>query len=131
MTASQRATAEAERLLKQAERDAETLRKEAALEAREKAHELTAGAEQQARDRRQEIIALEQALADKTRALADRLGTTDRLEQDLRARETALAAQEADERRLRRARASSCWPSASASCSASPASPPTRRASCC
>ena len=89
-----RARADAERLLKQAERDAETLRKEAALEAREQAHELAAKAEQQARDRRAEIISLDQALADKTRALADRLANTDRLEQDLRAREKQLASQE-------------------------------------
>ena len=39
------------------------------------------------RERREEILALEQALADKTRALADRLTATDRLEQDLRGRE--------------------------------------------
>jgi ribonucrease Y len=89
-----RARAEADRVLKQAERDAESLRKEAALEAREQAHELSAKAEQLARDRRQEISTLEQALADKTRALADRLATTDRLEQDLRGREKRLAAQE-------------------------------------
>jgi ribonuclease Y len=85
---------EAERLVKQAERDAETLRKEAALEARERAHDLSAQADQQARHRRQEISTLEQALADKTRALADRIATSDRLEQDLRAREKQLAAQE-------------------------------------
>ena len=89
-----RARAEADRVVKQAERDAETLRKEAALEARERAHELAAQAELQARDRRQEILTLEQALADKTRALADRLSTTDRLEQELRTREKALAAHE-------------------------------------
>src|SRR4029453_16570062 len=85
---------EADRTLKQAERDAETLRKEAALEAREKAHELAAEAEKQARERRQEIIGLEQGLADKTRALADRLAVNDRVEQELRAREKALAAHE-------------------------------------
>ena len=89
-----RARAEAERVAKQAERDAESLRKEAALEARERAHTLSAQAEQQARDRRQEITTLEQALADKTRALADRIATADRLEQDLRGREKQLAAQE-------------------------------------
>ena len=89
-----RAREDADRVLKQAERDAETLRKEAALAAREQAHELAAKAEQQARDRRQEISGIEHALADKTRALADRLATTDRLEQDLRAREKQLAAQE-------------------------------------
>ena len=85
---------ESDRVLRQAQRDAESLRKEAALEAREKAHELTADTERQARDRRQEIVGLEQLLADKTRALADRLATTDRVEQDLRAREKAVAAHE-------------------------------------
>ena len=90
-----RAQAEAERLLKQAERDSETLRKEAALSAREKAHEIATDAERQARERRQEIVGLEHALADKTRSLADRLAATDRLEQDLRGREKGLAHQEA------------------------------------
>jgi ribonucrease Y len=84
-----------QKMLRQAERDAETLRKEAALEARERAHELAAEAERHARERRQEISSLEQSLADKTRALADRLATTERLDQDLRAREKALAAMEA------------------------------------
>jgi ribonuclease Y len=88
------ARVEADRLTRQAERDAENLRKEAALEARERAHELAAEAERQARDRRQEIIDLEQALADKTRALADRLATTDRVEQELRNREKLSAQHE-------------------------------------
>jgi ribonuclease Y len=87
-----RARLEAERLVKQAERDSETLRKEAALTAREK--ELAAGAERQFRERQQEIVGLEQSLADKTRALADRLAVTDRLEQELRGREKALVQQE-------------------------------------
>jgi ribonuclease Y len=89
-----RAQADADRLVRQAERDAETIRKEAALEAREKAHELAAQADAQARDRRQEILDLEQALADKTRGLADRLAATDRLEQELRGREKALIQQQ-------------------------------------
>jgi ribonuclease Y len=88
------ADAHARQTRQQAERDAETLRKEAQLEAREKAHELLAETERQARDRRQEIVGLEQALADKTRALADRLATNDKLEQDLRARERAIAEQQ-------------------------------------
>jgi len=75
-------------------RDTEALRKEAQLEAREKSHELLADAERQARDRRQEILNLEQSLADKTRALADRLAASDRVEQELRARERALAEQQ-------------------------------------
>ncbi len=89
-----RARAEAEQMARQAERDAENLRKEAAIEARERAHELAANAERQARERRQEIVALEQALADKTRALADRLAATDRMEQDLRAREKQVVQHE-------------------------------------
>jgi ribonuclease Y len=89
-----RAHAEAERLTRQAEREAESLRKEAALEAREKAHTDAAEAERQMRVRREEILTLEQALADKTRALADRLAASARTEQDLRARESSLAQQE-------------------------------------
>jgi len=85
---------ECQRVLKQAARDADSLRKEAALEAREKAHDLAADSERQARERRQQIVGLEEGLADKTRALADRLAATDRLEQDLRGREKALAAHE-------------------------------------
>jgi ribonuclease Y len=88
------ANTEADRLRRQAERDAESLRKEAALEAREKAHELAADAERHARERREEIVGLEQSLADKTRSLADRLAATDRLEQELRGREKAIAAHE-------------------------------------
>ena len=88
------ARAEAERIVRQAERDAETARKEAALEAREQAHVLTAETERKARERQQEILTLEQALADKTRALAERIATADHLEQDLRNREKVLARQE-------------------------------------
>ena len=88
------ARAEAERTRRQAERDAENVRKEAALEAREKAHESAAEVERQSRERRQEILQLEQALADKTRALADRIATSDRLERDLRGREKIVVQQE-------------------------------------
>lgn len=77
----------AERLLHDSERDAEALKKEALFTAKEHAHEVALEADRQSRERRQEIATLEQALADKTRALADRLTTTDRLEQDLRARD--------------------------------------------
>jgi ribonucrease Y len=85
--AVERALEEADRLTKQAQRDSESLRKEASIEAREKAHEIAEQAELQARERRQEIVGLEQILADKTRVLADRISATDRLEQDLRARD--------------------------------------------
>jgi ribonuclease Y len=92
--ALERAREEADRLTKQALRDSESLRKEVSLEAREKAHEIAEQAEGQARQRRQEIVGLEQILADKTRALADRIDATDRLEQDLRARDKQVRQQE-------------------------------------
>lgn len=88
------ARTESERIVRQAERDAESVRKEAALEAREKAHAVSADAERTARDRQQEILTLDQALADRTRSLAERIATADRLEQDLRAREKVIAQQE-------------------------------------
>jgi ribonuclease Y len=75
----------------QAEREAESVKKEAQLEARERAHALVADAEAKARARQQEMVGLEQALADKTRALADRIASTDAVERDLRARDAALA----------------------------------------
>ena len=90
--ALQTAASDASRIIKQAERDADNLRKEAALEAREAAHAVTSSAEQRARDRQQEISSLEQALADKTKSLAERLAATSRLEQDLRAGQERVAA---------------------------------------
>ena len=86
-----RAQAHSRELREQAERAAETIRKEAQVDAREKAHVLMADAEERARARKLEIAALEQALADRTRTLADRLSATEALERDLRTRDTALA----------------------------------------
>jgi ribonucrease Y len=94
-----RAREEAARLLRDTEREAEARRKEALLAAKEQAHELAMEAERQARARRQEIVELEQGLADRTRSLADRLAASDRLEQDLRARERALRDHEAAAKR--------------------------------
>ena len=93
-TALAAANAEAERITRQAQRDAESARKEAGLEAREKAHAVAAETERAARERQQEILSLEGALADRTRALAERISIADRLEQDLRAREKVVAQQE-------------------------------------
>jgi ribonucrease Y len=75
----------------QAERDAESLKKEAQIEARERSHHLLADAEQRARARQQEILGLEQGLANQTRTLADRIAGTERLERELRTRDAALA----------------------------------------
>jgi ribonucrease Y len=90
-----RAQTEAERLVRQAERDAESLRKEAALEAREKAHAAAAESDKHVRQRRDEIRSLEQALADKTRVLTERLTTCDRVEQDLRVKLQTITQHEA------------------------------------
>src|SRR3954447_19842404 len=86
-----RADEHVQQLRQQAQREAESLKKEAQLEAREKTHALVAEAEQKARERQQEIVSLEQALADRTRALADRIGSTEKLERELRARDATLA----------------------------------------
>ncbi len=90
-----RAREEAERLTRDAQREAEAVKKEAVLEAKERAHQVLADTETQARARQQEIGALEQTLADKTRALADRISATEKLDQDLRARERAIGSREA------------------------------------
>ena len=86
-----RAEDHARTLHQQAERDAESLKKEAQLEAREKSHTLLADADKTARDRRQEIVGLEQGLADRIRALADRFAATEALERELRTRDAAVA----------------------------------------
>ena len=57
-----RAEEQALRIVKDAERDAETRKKEALLDAKEKAHELLMEAERQARQERQQAAALEQTL---------------------------------------------------------------------
>jgi ribonuclease Y len=90
----QRAQEEAQRLLRDAARDAEASQKEMLLEAKEKVHLLLVEAEQQSRGRQKETARADQALADKAKALADRLATTDRMEKDLRGRERVIAERE-------------------------------------
>ena len=89
------AVRETESLRREAIREADALRKEAALEVRERAHAATAEADSRARAAQAELSKLEQALTEKTRALADRLAQCDTLEQDLRLREKRLAVHEA------------------------------------
>jgi ribonuclease Y len=89
-----RAEEQAKRIIRDAERDAEAATKTAILEAREEAHRILAAAEKEERGRRQEIVGLEATLADKTRALAERITAADRLEQDLRGRERAISDRE-------------------------------------
>jgi ribonuclease Y len=90
-----RAEQEAARILREAEREADARKKEVLLEAKEQAHATLVEAERQVRERQMEVQRLEQQLAEKTQALADRLSAADRLEKEIRARERALAEKEA------------------------------------
>src|SRR5260221_858135 len=80
-----RAEEQAARLIKDAERDAETRKKEALLEAKEKAHELLRDAEQQARKDRQHADALEQTLNRREASLSERQTGIERTGKDLAA----------------------------------------------
>jgi ribonuclease Y len=89
-----RAEERAARLLKDAERDAESRKKEALLEAKEKAHDILTAAEKQARQERQEAQALEQTLNRRDAVLTERNATAERLDKDLHARERTVADRE-------------------------------------
>src|SRR5947209_1580112 len=89
-----RAEEQALRIVKDAERDAETRRKEALLEAKEKAHEVLMAAERQARDDRQRSATVEQTLTAREAQLAERQRHIDRLEKDLTARDRAVTERE-------------------------------------
>jgi ribonuclease Y len=89
-----RAEEHALRLTKDAERDAETRRKEALIDAKEKAHDILAEAERQARAERQQQVTVEQTLARRDAQLTERQTAVERLERDLRARESAVGSRE-------------------------------------
>jgi ribonuclease Y len=89
-----RAEEQARRLIKDAERDAETRKKELLLEAKVKAHELVTEAEKQARAEAQRAQALEQAAARRETALVERHASLDRLERELGAREKTVSERE-------------------------------------
>ena len=89
-----RAEEQALRIIKDAERDAETRKKEALLEAKEKAHELLTGAEKQARSERQQAQSLEQTLIRREASLVERQAAIDRTERDLQGREKTVAERE-------------------------------------
>ena len=89
-----RAEEQALRIIKDAERDAETRKKEALLEAKEKAHEILVDAERQARQDRQQAATLEQTLTRREAALAERQSSIERLERELNARDRTLSERE-------------------------------------
>ena len=82
-----RATEEASRLVRDAERTADNLRKEAELTAKEQAHALLQDSEQQTRKRRQELESIERQLAGKTRELTDHDREAKQTDAELRERE--------------------------------------------
>jgi ribonuclease Y len=90
-----RADEQAARIVKDAERDAETRKKEVLLEAKEKSHELLMGAERQASQTRQAGATLEQTLSRRESALTERQAGIERLEKELAGRDHATAAREA------------------------------------
>ena len=89
-----RADEQAARIVKDAERDAETRKKESLLEAKEKAHELLMDAERQARQERQQSAALEQTLTRREVSVAERQSAVERLEKELSGRDKALGDRE-------------------------------------
>lgn len=89
-----RAEEQALRIVRDAERDAETHRKETLLDAKEKAHELLTDAERQARQEWQQAQSLEQSLIRREAQLTERQLSFERVERELQAREKAVAARE-------------------------------------
>jgi ribonuclease Y len=89
-----RAEEQAQRLTRDAERDAETRRKEVLLDAKEKAHDIVTEAERQARADRQQAQALEQLLTRREADVSERQAVAERLTRDLQVREQALATRE-------------------------------------
>ena len=89
-----RAEERALRVMKDAERDAETRKKETLLEAKEKAHELLTQAERQARQERQEAQTLEQAVNRREAAVTEKQAAVERLDKEIHTREHAVADRE-------------------------------------
>jgi ribonuclease Y len=89
-----RAEEQALRILRDAERDADSHRKELLLDAKEKAHEILTEAERQARQERQQAQSVEQSLARRETQLTDRQISFDRIEKELLAREKGVVVRE-------------------------------------
>ena len=89
-----RAAEHAQRILRDAEREAEAKHKEVLLAAKEKAHELLLQTDHQVRDRRQEISALEQQLTKNSQAITARETAARQVDAELRARERSVTERE-------------------------------------
>jgi ribonuclease Y len=89
-----KAEEQALRIIKDAERDAETRKKEALLDAKEKAHEILSEADRQARRELQQTQALEQTLIRREAQATERLASVERREKELDIREGAVTGRE-------------------------------------
>jgi ribonucrease Y len=89
-----RAEEQALRILKDAERDADTRRKETLLDAKEKAHDILTEAERQARQERLQAQSLEQSLTRRDAQLTERQLSFERIEKELLAKETSVIMRE-------------------------------------
>ena len=87
---------QAQRILQDADRDAEAKRKEVVLAAKEEAHELVRATEDQTRKRQEGITAREKDLAEQTHTLSDRQAAVVRAEKDISGREQTVTAREQD-----------------------------------
>ena len=85
-----RAEEQALRVMRDAEREAESRKKEAILEAKEKAHEVRTQAEREVQDRQQKVSALEIELATREARLGDRLTAAASLEKTAAGRQQLL-----------------------------------------
>ena len=90
-----RAEEQAQRILQEAQREADAQRKEVVLAAKEEAHEVNRQAEEQMRARHTELAALEKQTDEQQRALGERETAIERDEGGLKGRDASLAKQEA------------------------------------
>ena len=90
-TALQAATEERERVLADAERDAEAIRREAQVESRELAVRLRSEVDQEVKDKQAEIIRIEARVLEKEEEIDRKLGGLEQREQELGEREGGLA----------------------------------------
>ncbi|MCC6222342.1 MAG: ribonuclease Y [Thermoleophilia bacterium] len=84
------ARSESEAVLADARRDAEAIQREAQVEAREQAVRLRAEIDEELRDRRAEIIKIEERVLEKEEAIDEKLRDLDRREQALAEREAGV-----------------------------------------
>ena len=89
-----RAREEAERLVREATRDADTTRKEAELSVKEQAHALLQESERQATERRDELASIERQLTQRTEELKTHDQRTRETDAKLASREQRLSEQE-------------------------------------